>query len=123
MAGDSVIEAELISSDSTQLPQASESRNRVPALPSEETSLAMSPAVRKIVSSHVVIWTGILAFGPLALPLLWLSPKYSTVAKTSISVLLIGFTVVLPIAGTLYMCTYGLAPIVDAMQQSNIAAR
>ncbi|RCS52898.1 hypothetical protein DTL42_08710 [Bremerella cremea] len=81
----------------------------------------LPPAVQKIVNSHLVIWVVILSFGPLGLPLIWLSPKYALWSKILVSVLTIGVTIVLPIAITLYCTQFLVQPVLEAMQQANAA--
>lgn len=81
----------------------------------------LPPAVRAIVSSHVVIWTVILTFGPLGLPLIWLSPKYALWSKILVTVLTLGVTIVLPIAVTIYCSQFLIYPVLDAMHHANAA--
>lgn len=81
----------------------------------------LPPAVRTVVNSHVIIWTVILTFGPLGLPLIWLSPKYSIWMKFLVTAITLGVTVVLPIAVTLYCAQFLVHPVLDAMQEANAA--
>ena len=81
----------------------------------------LPPAVRTVVNNHLIIWTVILTFGPLGLPLIWLSPKYSIWSKSLVTVITLGLTIVLPIAVTLYCAQFLVHPVLDAMQEANAA--
>ncbi|PQO44808.1 hypothetical protein C5Y93_17075 [Blastopirellula marina] len=77
--------------------------------------------MRAVVNSHAIIWAVILTFGPLGLPLIWLSPKYSIWSKSLVTLVTLGVTVVLPIAVTLYCAQFLVHPVLDAMQEANAA--
>ncbi len=104
--------------DAPQLP-AVQTETQFPANQVIESGLP--PAIRTAVRSHVIIWTVILSIGPLGLPLLWLSPKYSIWMKVLISFLTLFFTIILPIAVTIYCGEFLVRSIVDAMEQANSA--
>jgi hypothetical protein len=58
---------------------------------------------------------GLLLFaGPLGLPALWISPRFSLPTKVITSLLYVGLTVVLPIAMTWYWLNTAMQPLVEA---------
>ena len=79
----------------------------------------LPPLVRTVVSSHAIIWTVILTFGPLGLPLIWLSPKYRLWSKLLTTFITLGVTIVLPIALTIYCTQYLIHPVLNAMENAN----
>jgi hypothetical protein len=54
-----------------------------------------------------------LSLGPLGLPLLWFSDKYSTRTKILVSVSVIGGTVVLPMLIIVYWLNVALQPLLE----------
>lgn len=56
----------------------------------------------------------LLLVGPLGLPLLWISPKFSLPTKVITSLAYFGFTVLFPIALTWYWLDTAMQPLVEA---------
>lgn len=101
-------------------PQTLPAVRSAPQVPAERViEGGLPPVVLQVVSSHAIIWTVILTFGPLGLPLIWLSPKYSLWAKLLTTTITLGVTVVLPIAVTIYCTQYLVHPVFEAMQNAN----
>lgn len=104
--------------DKPQLPAASAEV----AVPAERTiDAGLPPSIRTAVRSHAFIWVVILSIGPLGLPLLWLSPKYPMWAKILISLATVFFTIILPIAITIYCGEFLVRGLLDAMEEANRA--
>jgi len=101
---------------------ASRATRSVANLPTNEAILAqLPPVVTLLANSHLAIWSLILILGPMGLPLLWLSPKYSTASKIAWTLGMIFMTVVLPIALTIYCTQFLVSPVLDAMNDANVA--
>jgi len=88
-------------------------------LPSQRGMLHGNATARLLLENHAIIWSVLLLMGPMGLPLLLLSPKYSVTAKVSISLAMVGVTVVLPIAATLYCTHFLVMPVLEAMETAN----
>ena len=82
--------------------------------------VAPRPAEARLLNSHAIVWAILLVLGPLGLPALWMSPRYSKTAKVLwTAVLLIG-TVVLPIAMTWYWLDTAMQPLLDAFNKAGV---
>ena len=77
-------------------------------------SIAVSPTVQRLLANRWAVCGLLLCCGPLGLPLLWLSPRFSTVTKCVATILLMSVTVLLPIAIYWWCCEVLLRPLVDA---------
>ncbi|EAQ79057.1 hypothetical protein DSM3645_13875 [Blastopirellula marina DSM 3645] len=62
----------------------------------------------------------LLTFGPMALPLVVISPKLSVLCKVFLSVVTLGLTIVLPIALTIYFSHFAVMPALDAIREANM---
>lgn len=63
-----------------------------------------------------VLW---LTFGPLALPLIVVSPKLGVLSKVLITTATLFLTIVLPIALTIYFSHFAVLPALDAIRDAN----
>ncbi|PHS00794.1 MAG: hypothetical protein COA78_23540 [Blastopirellula sp.] len=75
--------------------------------------------VKVVLNSRALLFGILLVFGPLGLPLIWFSPRFSMLSKVLVTTLTLGVTVVFPIAMTIYWADYALQPLLEAMQQAN----
>ncbi|MBI1249629.1 hypothetical protein GC197_17530 [bacterium] len=90
-----------------------------PPLPVERTSNGgVNPIVRGAANSHLVIWTMLLTMGPFALPLMWISPKYSRWMKILVTSVMVFLTIAFPIGVVIFLIML-LNPIIDAWSQAN----
>ncbi|MEQ8785007.1 MAG: hypothetical protein RIC55_01855 [Pirellulaceae bacterium] len=81
--------------------------------------IALSGPVAAVLNNRLLVVAILLVAGPIGLPALWLSPRFSRVTK---AVCTIGFflaTVVLPLAGAWYAFEILLRPLADAIEQAN----
>ncbi len=77
--------------------------------------IAVSPAVKQLLTNHWMIYGLLLFCGPIGLPLLWLSPRFSRLAKSAITLLLMSITLILPIIIYWYSCELLLRPLATAL--------
>ncbi len=81
---------------------------------------AQMPSTFALVLNHrMILFTILLVFGPLGLPLIWMSPRFSVWMKLLVTTTTIGITIIFPIAMTLYWADYALQPLLEAMQTAN----
>lgn len=91
-------------------------------VPAERTiDAGLPPSIRTAVRSHAIIWVVILSIGPLGLPLLWLSPKYSAWSKILISLATVFVTVIFPILVYIYCAEYLMRELLNALEEANRA--
>jgi hypothetical protein len=83
-----------------------------PAIP-RDVRLAPSSPVRSLLESRVAVVGILLVAGPLGLPLLWLSGRFSRPTKIITTVAYFGLTVVAPIAITWYWLDVAVRPLLD----------
>jgi hypothetical protein len=57
----------------------------------------------------------VLCAGPIGLPLVWLSSRFSRLAKISLSASFVLLTVIVPIALVWYWCEVPIRPLVEAL--------
>jgi hypothetical protein len=62
-----------------------------------------------------VVLAMVLCTGPIGLPLLWLSRRFSRLAKISLTAGFVLLTVVLPIVLVWYWCDVAIHPLVEAL--------
>jgi hypothetical protein len=62
-----------------------------------------------------VVLAILLCTGPIGLPLLWLSRRFSRLAKTGLTAGFVLVTVVLPIVLVWYWCDVAIQPVVEAL--------
>lgn len=77
--------------------------------------ITISPAVKRLLASRWTIYGVLLCCGPIGLPLLWLSPRISTLTKSAVTVLLMSVTLILPIIIYWYCCEWLLRPLANAL--------
>ena len=81
--------------------------------------IQVDPAIGGILNNRLAV-VGILALvGPLGLPALWLSRRFSKPTKIITTVLFLLVTVVMPLALAFYWLEIALRPLADAMHQAN----
>jgi len=69
--------------------------------------------------NRLVVAGLLLAAGPVGLPALWFSRRFSRFTKIATTVVFFLLTAVLPLAVTWYCCDVALRPLVDAMSHAN----
>lgn len=62
-----------------------------------------------------VVLAILLCAGPIGLPLVWLSSRFSKLAKIGLTAGFVLLTVILPIALVWYWCEMAIRPLVDAL--------
>ncbi len=92
------------------------------ALPAEAPSSSV-PAPARLTPAHTlsaalarrwVVISALLVVGPVGLPLLWLSPRFSGLAKILFTVGVMFVAVVLPIVLVWYFCNVLMRPLVES---------
>jgi len=102
----------------------------VPSIPPPPS--AMAPAPRQAVlylPPEVAAWLDnrwivvglLLAAGPMGLPALWLSRRFSRWTKIATTALFFLATAVLPLVATWYFCEVSLRPLVDVLSAAHQA--
>jgi len=77
--------------------------------------IAVSPAVKQLLTNRRTVYGVLLCCGPIGLPLLWLSPRFSTLTKSGLTLLLMAVTLFLPIIIYWYFCESLLRPLATAL--------
>ena len=85
-----------------------------PAPPTTLT-IQIDPRVLAWLNHRGVVAAILLVCGPLGLPALWFSPRFSKTSKIVISVLLFAATVVAPLALSWYWLDVAVRPVLDAL--------
>jgi hypothetical protein len=86
--------------------------------PAEGNSIAVDPAIVRLLSNRAVV-IGLLAIsGPIGLPALWLSRRFSRTTKIVTTVAFLLATVAFPLALTYYWTEIALRPLVEAFDSS-----
>lgn len=73
-----------------------------------------------MIQTPAILFVLLLTFGPLALPLIVISPKLGVLTKVLTTVVTLGFTIVLPIAVTIYFSHFAVLPALDAIRDANL---
>jgi len=84
-----------------------------------ETQVAnplQNSTVNKLLNNRLAVIGLIATIGPLGLPALWFSPRFSKPAKTITTVVYFLLTAVLPLAVAWYCLDVVLRPLVDVME-------
>ena len=82
-------------------------------------TVELDPAIRRLLNNPLAI-VGLLAVvGPLGLPALWLSKRFSRITKIVTTIVFLLVTVVLPLATAYYWLEIALRPLADVMHQTN----
>ena len=77
--------------------------------------IGVDPGLRRLLDNRWVISALLLAVGPIGLPALWFSRRFSFAAKTGITVLFLLLTAVVPLVVAWYFFEVALRPLLDAM--------
>ena len=87
------------------------------ASPAPPTTLTIQidPRVLAWLNHRGIVVAILLTCGPLGLPALWFSPRFSKTSKIVISVLLFAATVVAPLALSWYWLDVAVRPVLDAL--------
>lgn len=81
------------------------------------TLITLSPGLNGLLSNRLAVVAILALVGPIGLPALWLSPRFSRIAKILTTVLFLLATVALPLAMAYYWLEIALRPLVDAFGQ------
>jgi hypothetical protein len=90
----------------------------VPAAAPDTASVQLEPAVGRVLNSRLAVMAILAVAGPLGLPALWLSSRFSKTAKLITTLVFVLATVVFPLALTYYWVEIALRPLIDAFQQA-----
>ena len=82
-------------------------------VPPPAAAIALNPAISRWLSNRLVVVSLLAIAGPLGLPALWLSPRFSRTAKILTTALFLFVTVVFPLALAYYWLEIALRPLVD----------
>ena len=85
-----------------------------PASPTTLT-IQIDPRVLAWLNHRGIVVVILLTCGPLGLPALWFSPRFSKTTKIIISVLLFAATVIAPLALSWYWLDVAVRPVLDAL--------
>ena len=89
----------------------------IAAAPRQVATITLNPEFARLLSNRLVV-VGILAIvGPLGLPALWLSPRFTRISKILTTAIFLLVTVVLPLAIAYYWLEIAMRPLVDAFGQ------
>ena len=83
---------------------------------SNEIPISTSPAVTWFLTRRWAIVAVLLAVGPMGLPALWLSPRFSRPIKITLTLVYFLVTAVIPVAVAWYFLDVSLRPLVDVMR-------
>jgi hypothetical protein len=97
---------------------AAESRT-VAAYPSNAPNITLSGPVAVVLNSRMLVITLMLVAGPIGLPALWFSPRFSRTTKALFTLGFFLVTAVLPLVGAWYAFEVLLRPVADAIQKAN----
>jgi hypothetical protein len=100
------------------LPVAAAPARRELAIPpgSINSTTAKTSAMSVVLNSRGAVWCALLVAGPLGLPLLWLSPRFSSWSKIATTVLFFVVTVLLPIVVAYYFLDIAVQPLLGAFK-------
>ena len=80
-------------------------------------AITLAPGVAGLLNSRLLVIALLAIVGPLGLPALWFSPRFSRITKVLATSLFVLLTVVLPLAFAYYWLEIALRPLVDAFGQ------
>lgn len=92
---------------------------RLPSPRVDTTSITLGGPVAAVLNSRFLVATILLVAGPLGLPALWLSPRFSRVTKALGTLAFLLLTAILPLVGVWYATEVLLRPLADTLQQVN----
>lgn len=79
-------------------------------------------AIRTILNNRFYVCVVIALIGPLGLPALWFSPRFSNRSKIITTIIYFVLTTVLPLAIAWYFLDYAIRPISDVLVDVNAGA-
>ena len=82
----------------------------------------LTTAAGALLNNRTFVIAMLVFVGPLGLPLLWFSPRFSKTTKIVTSVAYFLFTIVFPLAMAWYWLDVALGPLLDVFVQSNGAS-
>ena len=88
-------------------------QNAIPARKAVGTQQALVPVMPMWLQRRWVVITILLVAGPMGLPVLWLSHRFSRFTKIIVTTGLALLTVVFPIVFTWYWCEVAIRPLLD----------
>lgn len=83
--------------------------------PAAPAKLELSRPLAAVLNSRLAVVAILLVAGPIGLPVLWFSGRFSKSAKIVTTLTFFAVTVVFPLAMTYYWCEVALRPLVDAL--------
>ncbi|MCA9217399.1 MAG: hypothetical protein KDB27_30230 [Planctomycetales bacterium] len=92
-------------------PALAESRNG----PSNQISISLNPSLKKALNNRWIVGLILLTVGPMGLPALWMSDRFSLTSKVVTSTVFLLLTAAIPIAITWYWLDTSMQPLVEAM--------
>ncbi len=79
--------------------------------------VTLSPGVQKVLNNRWLIGLMLAVVGPVGLPALWFSERFSPTTKVVVSILFLAGTILIPIGIALYWLEFSVRPLVDVMNQ------
>ena len=125
-ASDELVSADLVPyAKPAAMAHGSPQTSREPAIvrPSAEhdhTRLDVSPGVASLLNNRWAVIAILAVAGPIGLPALWFSGRFSRTGKVITTVLFFAVTVALPLAITYYFCEIALRPLVEAFSAAGV---
>ncbi|UUO07068.1 hypothetical protein M4951_01855 [Blastopirellula sp. J2-11] len=114
---------DLVPSPARRVPTAAHSGELLPPqqqyVPPPSTS-GFQHAFEYTIRSPALLIVLLLTLGPMALPLVVISPKLGVLTKVFLTVVTLGLTIVLPIALTIYFSHFAVMPALDAIRDANL---
>ncbi len=87
----------------------------VPARREQSLSLVqLDPTLARVLNNRLIVIAILSVAGPIGLPALWLSRRFSRPTKVITTVLFLLLTIGFPLAMVYYWCEVALRPLVDA---------
>lgn len=77
--------------------------------------IAINPTLRKLLDNRWVVYGLLATVGPMGLPALWFSRRFSPGVKITLTILFFVLTVLLPLAVSWYFLDVYLRPLTDAL--------
>ncbi len=86
---------------------------------SSQTAIStLDSAVHRVLSSRLLVTVILATCGPMGLPALWLSPRFSRSGKVLLTTLFLAFTIVFPIAMAWYWLDIAVRPVLEALESA-----
>jgi hypothetical protein len=90
-----------------------------PALPQNHSLEITLSGPAALLNNRAVVIAILCCAGPIGLPALWFSPRFSPITKGIVTAAFFTLTVVLPLAGAWYALEVLIRPIADALSSAN----